>query len=287
MKAIVCLGKYAAHPYVFEKLDLSVFCMEELSYVLREKAYLLGPEIMNDRMLRFIGNECDVPELVGQLHPMVHQKGSLSEFVTTILRYVGLYGEDEIRGVEYTLKMGSGLSDFEKRKVRIDYLVEKKKYYPAIEEYDALLGALLENGQEDGEKLQAMAADLLHNKGVAYASLMCYEEAAGCFLEAYECGGAQESYRAYLAAKRMALPEDDYVALAAGLKDRYEDFIALEKRMEELQEGWQETEQCQWIRQLAQMRLEGDASEYRRQAGELVEGLKTDYRDSITLNLGA
>ena len=57
MKAIVCLGKYAKNPYCFEKLGILVYSMEELSYCLKENAFLLGTEIMNDAMLQFIGIE--------------------------------------------------------------------------------------------------------------------------------------------------------------------------------------------------------------------------------------
>ena len=60
MKAIVCLGNYAKTPYCFEKLGIYVYSMEELSYCLKENAFLLGMEIMEDALLRFIDMECGV-----------------------------------------------------------------------------------------------------------------------------------------------------------------------------------------------------------------------------------
>ena len=48
-------------------------------------------------------------------------------FVVTILQYVGMYDPEEILQVEQVLKQGAGLSNLEKRKSQIDYMVEKKK----------------------------------------------------------------------------------------------------------------------------------------------------------------
>ena len=76
MKARLCLGIYATNAYCFERLGISVYCMEELCYCLKENAFLLGTEIMNDELLHFIGSDCQVPELAKELYPMVHQKGS-------------------------------------------------------------------------------------------------------------------------------------------------------------------------------------------------------------------
>ena len=128
MKARVCLGIYAANAYYFESLGLEVFCMEELAYCLKENAFLLGTEIMSDEMLHFIGTGCRVPELARELYPMVHQKGSLSGFVTKILEYVGFFEETEVREIEDAVRLGSGLTDYEKRKLQIDSLLAKKKY---------------------------------------------------------------------------------------------------------------------------------------------------------------
>ena len=52
---------------------------------------------------------------------------------------MGIYGEEELQAVAQVLKQGSGLSNLEKRKSQIDYMVEKRKYAAAIRGYDMLL----------------------------------------------------------------------------------------------------------------------------------------------------
>ena len=194
MKARLCLGVYATNAYRFEGLGLSVYCMEELSYCLKEHAFLLGPEIMSDELLHFIGSECQVPELERELYPMVHRKGSLSVFVATILNYVGFFEEKDIRQVEDTVRLGSGLSDHEKKKRQTDNLLEKKKYYDAIEAYNQLIARMEAEGKTDAG-MGDFVADLYYNRGVVYANLLLYKQAAESFRESYNLKKDNETLR--------------------------------------------------------------------------------------------
>ena len=99
MRASLCVGEYCENAYTVEELGISVCCMEELCYCLKENAFLLDLSIMNDKLADWIGEECKVRELAKQLYPMIHKQGSLSVFVLTILQYVGMYGEEDLKQV--------------------------------------------------------------------------------------------------------------------------------------------------------------------------------------------
>lgn len=165
MKASLCVGEYCENAYNVEGLDIRVYSMEELCYCLKENAFLLDLSIMNDKLVDWIGEECKVWELAKQLYPMVHKQGSLSVFVVTILQYVGMYDPEEILQVEQVLKQGAGLSNLEKRKSQIDYMVEKRKYAAAIRGYDMLLETW-NHLEQEGKELPAgkVRAAILHNK---------------------------------------------------------------------------------------------------------------------------
>ena len=212
MKASLCVGEYCETAYNIEELEIRVYCMEELCYCLKENAFLLDMSIMNDKLVDWIGEECRVRELAKQLYPMVHKQGSLSAFVLTILQYVGIYGEEELQAVAQVLKQGSGLSNLEKRKSQIDYMVEKRKYAAAIRGYDMLLETWSDLERE-GRELPAgkVRAAILHNKGVALTGLMLYDKAAEYFREAWQADPDRSHLDAYLAAKRMELTEDAVV----------------------------------------------------------------------------
>ena len=272
MRAIACLGNYAKVPYYFEKLNIRVSSMEELCYCLKENAFLLGTEIMNDSLLKFISGECNVPQLARELYPLVHKKGSVSTFVSMILEYVGFYSPEEIRQVERVLKQGAHLSDFEKRKIQIDYMVEKKRYTSALEEYEQLYESMQGN---------VKAAQILHNMGVVYAYMMRYQKAAECFLQAYEINGSNDSFMAYLGAKRFELTDQEYVDFAAELSKQYANEMELEKLLDQVRANWERSDGFMGFINLKEWRQEGRINKYEEEREMILENLKSEYRSSV------
>lgn len=283
MKASLCVGEYCENPYNIESLELKVYCMEELSYCLKENAFLLDLSLMNDKLVDWIGEECRVRDLAKQLYPMVHKQGSLSVFVVTILQYVGMYDPEEISQVEQVLKQGAGLSNMEKRKSQIDYMVEKRKYAAAIRGYDLLLETW-SNLEKEGKELPAgkVRAAILHNKGVALTGLMLYDKAAYYFREAWQTDPDREHLDAYLAAKRMELPEDEYVAFAAQNPENYTESLELEKRIEQFEREWEQQPEYRQLKLRGEWRT-GDRVKYDAENERLTQALKSSYRTSVSI----
>lgn len=281
MGACVCVGNHAENPYRFEELGINVFSMEELCYVCVENSFLLDSSIMDDRLVDWVDRECGVKELARELYRMVHQKGSLSAFVGMILEYVGLYGAERIREVGQALKKGAGLSNLEKRKSRVDYLVGKKKYAAALREYDILLAeweAADQAGKLPGAKLRS---NILYNKGVAFTGLMCYGQAAECFLLASRLEGGEGDFDAYLAAKRMELEEGDYITFAAEMPENLDASLALERTMERLKRQWRDSPGKMRLEQRRELRENGGKQKYYDDNERLIQALKSGYRSSV------
>lgn len=282
MRVSVCVGNYASTPYCVPGIEINVCCMEELCFVLKENAFLLDFSVMNDELLDWMERECGQKELARALHPMVHKQGSLSAFVAAILNYVGLYDEQTVAEAEQVLKQGAGLSSIEKKKSQVDYLVKKKKYTLAVRGYDGLIQKWQEN-VEEGEVLPAAEclASIWHNKGVALAGIMIYEKAAECFLKAYELEGRRDFYRDYLAAKRMALNESEYVAFVAENTERYELTLELEKDMERLTDEWEQQPEYLMLYAHRELRTGDRKQKYYEENERLTQTLKDSYRKSV------
>ena len=282
MRVSVCVGNYAKTPYCIPGLEMNVYCMEELCYCMKENAFLLDLSLMNDVLLRWIEQECGLKELAKALHPQVHRQGSLSGFVGMLMRYTGLYGETVIREVEQMLKQGAGLSQIERRKSQVDYLVQKKKYMAAVREYDGLLARWKEQ-EHTGEPLPAVGclSAILHNKGVALTGLMLYERAAECFLAAYDVDGSEDCFRDYLAAKRMTLSESEYIAFAAQEASAYGHTLALEKDMERFLEEWEQQPEYLLLYNRRESRSGGDRQRYYEESERLIRTMKDSYRNSV------
>lgn len=260
-----------------------MYSMEELCYCMKENAFLLDLSLMNDRLLHWIEQECGLKELSRALHPLVHRQGSLSSFAGTILEYTGLYEKPVIREVEQMLKQGAGLSSIERRKSQVDYLVKKKKYLAAIREYDCLL-AKWEESEDKGEPLPAVSclAAILHNKGTALARMMLYGRAAECFLAAYQADGSQNYYRDYLAAMRILLSEEEYVAFAAEQSEGYRYTLELEKDMERFMEEWEQQPEYLLLYSRRENRYSADRQMYYEEGERLIQTLKDSYRSSVS-----
>lgn len=282
MRISMCVGNYAAIPYKITGMEISVYCMEELCYCIRENAFLLDMSLMNDELVTWIGRDCGLKELAGELHSLVHRKGSLSSFVTLILEYVGFYGADEIRQVEQTLKQGTGLSGIEKRKSQVDHLADRKKYVAALRGYDALL-SLWSEAERGGKELPAdrVKASILHNKGVVFTRLMLYEQAGECFLEANRMTGEEEEYLAYLAAKRMEMDENDYIVFAAEDAGHYETMLELEKKIESIRKSFEEQTEYERLLRRREWREGKDKQSYYEENENLLRVLRNSYRECV------
>lgn len=280
MRISICVGNYAKTPYCIPGLEISVFCVEELCYCMKENAFLLDISVMNDELMEWLDKECGLRDLMRSLYPLVHKKGSLSSFVVTIMRYVGLYEEDIILETEKVLKQGAGLSNIEKRKNQIDLLVKKKKYMAAIGDYEALIGKWQEL-ENVGEALPAAdcLATIWNNKGVACTGMMLYKEASQCFLTAYGISSKKEYYRSYLAAKRMELSEQKYIDFAADCAEHYEEALQLEKDVERTLEEWEQQPDYMMLYHMREREGLMDRQGYLQERDKLIRNLINCYRD--------
>ncbi len=277
MRARVCVGIYAKTSYYFEGLDISVFCMEELAYCLKEYAFLIGDEIMSDTLLHFIGVECQAPKLAKKLHSMVHEKGSLSMFVSAILEYVGLFDRSLTKEIVNTISEGSGRTDYEKQKAQVDYLAERKKYEVAIEGYQEIIDKVKENEVETSQ-LSNILGDLHYNKAVVYAQMLLYEQAAAEFWQAYERKKDSSSLQGFFLAKRFCLSQQEYVNLVAQYTNSYETSLEVEAKIEQLERRWMETKEYTGLSNMRKWRIMGDKYMYYEESIQIVEALKEEYR---------
>ncbi len=270
-KILLGTGEYAKTPYYFENLGLRVFSVEELCYVLRENAFLLDREIVNKRLVRWIEEELNLSELADMLYPLLHKKTPAGAFAGVILRYTNFYEEETVEKTEEIYEAGANLSVYEKLKSRVDYLVRNEKYMAAIREYEVL-----------PEQEKEMTSSIIHNMGVAMCGLFLFEEAAQQFLKAYELKQDGETLVEYLAAMRLSMKEEDYIAFAAGHPEYYEDTLTLEKRVEELGAAWEESEEKRGLDRRLLRKVQGDTAGYYAETDTRLQELKNQYRESVT-----
>ncbi len=280
MRVSVGVGCYAKKPYRIPGLEIDVYSMEELCYCIRENAFLLDASFLSGALLGWIEEECGLRELAKSLHPLVHKKGTLSAFAGAILSYVGFYDQETVQETAQVLKQGAGLDAIERRKRQIDYMVKNKRYKSAVKGYEALLDSWKEQ-ESRGNAMPAVGclARIWHNKGVAFAGLMLYDRAAECFRKAYELEQREDYCMDYLAARRMLLSEEEYVAFAAEHKELYQYSLKLEKKMEQYIQEWEQQPDYLRLYNRRELRGGGDIQKYCEDSERLTQVLKDSYRN--------
>ena len=157
----------------------------------------------------------------------------------------------------------------------------KKKYTLALKNYDALLQKWQEQDAE-GKTLPAVSclAAIWHNKGVAFAGLMRYDNAAECFLKACELEAGTGSYVDYLAAMRMQLNEKEYIDLVAEHGVLHNDSMKLEKRFEQVMGEWEQQPDYLRLSNRQELRVR-DRQKYLEENERLLQALKDSYRSTV------
>ncbi|MBQ8591363.1 MAG: hypothetical protein IJ485_01230 [Lachnospiraceae bacterium] len=271
-RAVLSVGNCTDYPYYIEYAAVNVYSIEELCYCLYENAFLLTQDIVSRQLVDWIGEYCGLTELAEDLYPCLNVSDSLDTFVTMILEYTAYYPAEKIHAIHTFLKQNEKLPPIEKKTLYADYLLQNQKYTAAIKEYQ-----LLCEMTDEEERL----GSIYHNAGVAYAGLFLFEEAASYFEKAYRTAGHMESYRQYLAAKRLLLSEQDYILFIAERKEAYDTSLLLERQIEQLQEKWKDSPRKKQFAELARTKAERGSGRGYALMDEMTEQIKTEYRAMV------
>ena len=277
---ILGTGRYAEKPYFMDKFYQNLYSVEELCYILVEKAELLDPEIMQRDLVQWLDEQCGLNQLAHALYSLLNQNGSTAAFAGIILEYVNLYPADVVAGVEEIIRGNEGLSPWERRKSKADYLLQNRRYYGALKQYYALLAQIAETDK-------ILQAQIMHNMGVAYARLFMFRQAAGWFLKAYEEDGAAESMNMYLASVRLYSQDKEYIAFIAEHPEYHNTSLKVEKWMEQTAGQFEATQENRMLFTLQVFKEDGSSTAgsdtpYYQEIEKLTAGLKEQYREYVS-----
>lgn len=273
---ILGTGRYAAKPYYVERFYVNLYSVEELCFLLVDKAELLDQEIMQRDMVRWLDEECDLSDLAHALYALLNQKGSTAAYVGTILEYVRLYSPEIIARTEEIIRNNEGLSPFERHKAKADYLLREKRYFAAMEMYQSLLNRI-----PDTERM--LQAKILHNMGVACAGMFMFEQAADWFMKSHEIDGRQESLLMYLASRRMNRSDKEYIDYIAGHPEYHDASLQVERMIERAEGTFEGSDENRMLVTLQVFKEEGkgvfgNTTPYYNEIERLTAGLKEKYR---------
>lgn len=201
---MLCHEMSADRPYNVVGLGINIYSAEELCYLIAQNAHTLDHDFMDERLCEFLDKQLKMTELASKLRELLHTKGTLSDFVMTILNGIDYCDEDEIRNIRQILVESAGLSPARKHKSRGDNLLKARKFARAIDEY---IGTL-EKIDMDAEPI--LYAAVLHNMGTTYAKLLLFEKAAEYYMEAYKLNMDDESLILHIVCCNLYMSREQY-----------------------------------------------------------------------------
>ena len=270
-RLIETVGKYAKNPYYIVQTDTPVYCVEELCFVLCQNTFLFDRGLLDMKLARWLEEECGLRELARKLYTLIGRNESPSVFVGMILEYAHFGSEKKRQETEEELRMSADMDASKRRKRFADHLVESGCYSQAILEYERVL-------EEIPSMNYVMRSEIFHNKGVAFSRLFCFEEAAEAFLAAYqENAGNVEALICYLAALRMSLPEEEYIAFVAENPGWHEASLKVEERMERSRKDYEDSDACRELNELLKRRDTG----YYEAISEKLAQMQKKYREMV------
>ena len=171
--SLILSSKRAQAPYYVDELGLSIYTIEELCYYIYNYLEFLDDDFINEDLLNFIGKGMGLKELADKTLRWAKSGSDFGQIVLMIEQDVHYLNGQELGDLKARLDWRRSAKPADRLKKKADTLVALKKYRQAIVIYDAIL-----------EKERQMALSikskgrLLHNKGMAYAKLFMFGEAA-------------------------------------------------------------------------------------------------------------
>lgn len=273
-RMILCIGRYAKKPYHFNSMCVNVYCVEELCYLFASNPFMIDNDVMDKELAEWLDRECGLTELSHQLLTLFQRGCQPGIFVSTILDYVNFCTAGEKEKIEEVLQGSAGLNDFERRKKQADFLMKNCKYQLALEEYDRLT-------RELPETESALMPQIFHNMGVAYAGFFMFDMAAKYFKKAYDMTGDTESGTSFLAAKRLSLREEAYIAFIAEHGEYHELSMLVEKKLMDAKGQFEASQENRMLSALKIYKEEGNVSSYYEEIDKIISGLKNEYRQLV------
>lgn len=180
MGLILCETVSAHHPYYIEELDLNIFSIEELSYIIYEHPLLVIEDFVSPGLLSFIKNDLKLGNLGIQLEKMYSDKVADEHIILYILDYVDFYTGAEVSRYRATLANYKKLKRAEFLKEKADYMFRQRRFGKAIRFY-----GIITKSHFDRTINEKFMGKVYYNMGSAYANLFLYNKAYQAYIRAY------------------------------------------------------------------------------------------------------
>ena len=275
-KFILCTGKLAEEPLHFPLTNCDVYSIEELCYYLYENIYTIMEETFNRKMVVWLKEQLEMPEMADKLEQMIENKNSMTDIVVSLLCCSDYYTEEEIREVIDIMNSIANLPLWGRRKMKGDNYLRYKKYSEAAKEYKKIL-----HSKEAAELDVTEYGNILHNLAIAHVHTKTLHAAAREFKEAYSRNNNEESLKQYLFALKLGKHESEFAEEIIHYQIPEEKVHRYLTELQTILEDAEELKLYKSIKKMAKLKEEGKVAEYYDNIEMLICKWKQEYREEI------
>lgn len=271
----LCCGDKADRPYLFKNVCINVYSIEEICYLFALNPFMITNDIINNELIDWIDDSLNLKELASFLRMAKKRGASVSEFVSTIMKYVGFCDDDELKEIEHALKNCSGLTEIERRMQQADYLLQNGRIEAAIEDYEEVLSAL-----PDVENV--IKPKIYRNMGCAYAKMFMFDIAGRYLKRAYDLAPSDELGIMYLTALRIYYSNERYLNYISEHSEWNNISLKVEKKIDRIMGDFEGSQESIMLNALNIYKDEGNVSSYYEEIDRVIAGMKDDYIKSLS-----
>lgn len=279
-KVILCAGQEAEHPYHMKTLDIWIWNIEELCYVIYHHPTRVKEELFCHELYEFIGKELGMQERAEYLMELQKNRAGAKDMMVAIFCSTDYYEEAEIKAVLEEYDAYYKLKPVERRKRDADRLLKENHWQEAAVIYQDILDS------EDALELDDVEyGKLLHNLAVLRARSGDLQEASQTWREAYERNHLEESLKQYLLSLKLLGKNQLLDEELKFFMPRRELIEQLQKDLYLAREAAERTVEYKELEGLRDLHEQGKSREYHQGVDELLERLKQQCRESMEVPL--
>ncbi|WP_434309677.1 hypothetical protein [Hominifimenecus sp. rT4P-3] len=265
---ILCDSRKVKNPYYVEELGIHLYSGEELSYFIYHNLMLIGEDFLDERLFRFIGQELGMTGLETKLRKWAGQADQ-AELLLVILQDIHYYSSAELFAFKEQLERLSRSSTAEQMKAKADYLFSMRQYYGALRLYDKIFTL-----RNDELLSEGFRGNVWFNKGSALAGIFSFDQAAECYVRAYELLQNEEPLRKLFELHLL----DELVKLPEGILEH----VPAETQFTWKTELEEKKKRARFVGRAAEVEALMEKDNIRRAAGlkDLVQKWKAEYQRS-------
>ena len=276
-KIILCSGKQAKKPYVFQLTDAKVYSIEELCFYLYNNIYAINEDMLKEELITWLTTEVQMDNLVDKLVVLLENHNSLKDIIVTILCSADYYSEAEIKELIIIMDEIENLIPIKRQKIKADSYLKYKMYAKAVTEYEAILSS-----KEAAKLTPEEYGDILHNLAITHVHITSYKEAAIKYKEAYNLNHNTETLKQYLYALLLAQQDDKFQEEIINYELDFEKALEIKQALDEELIKSEGQENYEAINKLPEIKSAGRVNEYYNKINSMLFEWKTQYRRELT-----